>query len=738
MSLLPVTNSDPPASEAVPQNHNVTLKLKKQLDDTSIWMHDITLEDMNSIKNSTFEFENSHSYHVYNYDTSKLTQSLIAKEQTVRITVGEEDLTLNNLLCEEEMLPSCLDYTFLENSDDSVKDKDYFADFDLHVTSSSSSFTLNDIGNDDERETRDITNIENDRDFINVSVSQRKKTSLTQINRAKHEKLLIKYPLREPCHNLCKKLCTFNFSEKDRQDIHEYYWSLDWEHRGIYIKNLVTEKDCVKKGPAKTSKRKRQVTYTYNFPKDEGRLEVCRTFFLCTLGYAKKNDRHVLSVLNKSIIAQKDQRDGRNLKLITVDKELITQHVESFKPCVHHYRRAHAPNKKYLPSDLTITDMHKNFLETHPEIKCSIETYRNHLTNVMNISFAKLGHEECEMCETFNLHNSEHVKNGYDSLCEVCNSHSKHKLKYKKAREIYERDAKEQCQDEIHVSVDLQKVIMLPRIDSFKSTLFCPRLVVYNETFVPLGKFKDSGVFAAVWHEGISGRKQEDIVSTFRAFLLNKRDAKKITLWLDNCSAQNKNWCLLTFLIQIINSSDIGATQIVIKYFEPGHTFMSADSFHHSVEQSLRKKGKIYDFRDFVNAVTQSLKSGKVVSKIMEVTDFYNYKSHVAQNKVKDKEGNRVYLRDIVEVLVQRGKHCLFYKKDFNETDYRHMFCLKSKTLPIFSQRTGPKGIDLQKKHNIIKQLGTLMPENRLLFWKNLPISKNDTTDEILEFDVDE
>lgn len=33
---------------------------------------------------------------------------------------------------------------------------------------------------------------------------------------------------------------------------------------------------------------------------------------------------------------------------------------------------------------------------------------------------------------------------------------------------------------------------------------------------------------------------------------------------------------------------------------------MAADSFHHRVELSLKRKGKVYDFVDFVDAVRKS------------------------------------------------------------------------------------------------------------------------------------
>ena len=98
---------------------------------------------------------------------------------------------------------------------------------------------------------------------------------------------------------------------------------------------------------------------------------------------------------------------------------------------------------------------------------------------------------------------------------------------------------------------------MLPRIDTFKVVLFTKRISLYNESVVPAGSNKKRNTFAALWHEGISGRHKEDLISAYNAFFLHHRDSKKIILWLDNCTAQNKNWCFLTYLLHIINSNEI-------------------------------------------------------------------------------------------------------------------------------------------------------------------------------------
>jgi hypothetical protein len=274
---------------------------------------------------------------------------------------------------------------------------------------------------------------------------------------------------------------------------------------------------------------------------------------------------------------------GKHPKYNKFDRELIKQHVESFSPSISHYRQEHAPNRKNLPSDLTITKMHRDFIQKYPNLKCSYDLYRDYITNGMKIRFTSLGNEESEQCEIFKLHNPCHNEKNLDLFdCSICSDWNIHQKKASKGRDKYRTDSENIINSNtLCVSADLQKVIMLPRLQMFKRAIFTQRIIAFNESFVPLGKKPKTKPFACLWNESVSGRKKEDIVSTFHAFFIYNRDLKSFINWLDNCSAQNKNWTLFSYLTNIINSSLIAADSIILRYFEPEHTFMSADSFHH-------------------------------------------------------------------------------------------------------------------------------------------------------------
>lgn len=83
----------------------------------------------------------------------------------------------------------------------------------------------------------------------------------------------------------------------------------------------------------------------------------------------------------------------------------------------------------------------------------------------------------------------------------------------------------------------------------------------------------------------MSFAKTQTSANNEKMFILQRYEKNNC---LNNCSAQNNNWCFFTVLIFIINSYEIKTTEIEIFYFQPVHSFMSTDSFRQQVEP--RKK----------------------------------------------------------------------------------------------------------------------------------------------------
>ncbi|GBO44048.1 hypothetical protein AVEN_61152-1 [Araneus ventricosus] len=131
---------------------------------------------------------------------------------------------------------------------------------------------------------------------------------------------------------------------------------------------------------------------------------------------------------------------------------------------------------------------------------------------------------------------------------------------------------------------------------------------------------------------------------------IKRINVKHTCIWLDNCSAQNKNWILFTFLVYRVNHCpQISVDTIDIFFFEPTCTFMAVDSFHHQVELAMKHSGKVYDFQDFVQCVQQA-NSGKVDTKELGVGELFAWEDLTSKQKLKLRGDNVPYLTDVVKV----------------------------------------------------------------------------------------
>lgn len=529
--------------------------------------------------------------------------------------------------------------------------------------------------------------------------------------RLTQEKRIAKHGVKEQCD--CLKMCSVKISHERRVAINDSFNRLDPVSQKLYIRSQTN----VVRNAADQSLRK--VIQYFFYDEQEEQVSVCQKFFVTTLGFNPNNNTVVRNALNLEFPAE-DQR-GKYTRNSELNESMVVEHIMGFHPEVSHHRREHAPNRLYLPSDVSITKMHSIFNESHPDTKSSYEYYRK-IVDKMNISFTKLGHEKCEDCEKYEQHKPSCTATESESNCDFCSNHLEHKRRYDKARIEYTSDKVEPFDpNHIKVSTDQQKVVMLPRMEQFKDALFTKRLRVFNQTFAPLGSTKMNPVFACVWHDGIAGKKKEEVISSYHAFFLKYRDAKEITIWCDNCAAQNKCWALFSFFVYIINSSEISAHRINIKYLQKGHTFMSADSFHHQVELSMknRENSSVYDFADFVDAV-ETANGGRTICKELNFFDFAEWRDFSSTTKLTKTEP-RAYVHDFAKLMFVRGKKVMLYANDlddeFTELDF---IMTKEMKLERSTRRTSEKGIPEETKAGIIAKLTPLMPPNRRQFWENL------------------
>ena len=333
--------------------------------------------------------------------------------------------------------------------------------------------------------------------------------------------------------------------------------------------------------------------------------------------------------------------------------------------------------------------MFKVFCSRYEDVKISYGYYYKKVKK-MNISFVKLGEEECERCDLHDKHLEDIHKldkhelskpdeNGKNRKpifvdCADCGNSELHIKTATEARERYrEEKNREWTDNEKVVSVDMQKVIMLPRLPGLKVVVFCKRIVVFNETFAPVGGSKNGKDKATdvLWHEGIRGRSTADVESKFVSFIRKCGDTKDFIFLLDNCSAQNKNWYLYTALLNEVNAEGEYASSVTLKYFEPGHTFMSTDDFRHQMEQRMRQKKNVEYFQDFVDVVSSCDQS-----LVMKCNDFFYFQKGVSQaNYTREKPK----LEQVQVIKFERGSIKMFWKESHKSESFKSSKFLQKK-----------------------------------------------------------
>ena len=185
---------------------------------------------------------------------------------------------------------------------------------------------------------------------------------------------------------------------------------------------------------------------------------------------------------------------------------------------------------------------------------------------------------------------------------------------------------------------------------------------------------------------------------------------------------------MFTALANEVNINEKDAKTIILKYFEPGRTFMSPDSFHHKVELAMRQKKRVEDFQDFVDIVNNC---GRAL--VMSFNDFFEFPKGVskyAQNKPR--------LEDVQVVKFVGGSNQIYWKNDHRDNNFKSSRFLQKKyersIEKEFSRNTENSGVKPSKKENIIQVLCPHMKGRSRSFWNALHVN-DASVDLISEWD---
>jgi len=226
----------------------------------------------------------------------------------------------------------------------------------------------------------------------NENKRNRGKPSKSQSERAKeHNKAQReKYSVKPGCSLSCKRKCLSKIPDEKRQEINGEFWSMSHYERHYFMLHATKRKKASRKTCGTVLRRKH--SYFYFLNGTDWIKSVCKTFFLTTHGFQKNNDTALQNCLKSTAldsIKPGIDRRGKTPSTSKIDRSVITNHIETFSPAVSHYRREHAPQRRYLPTDVTIKAMHQDFMSKH-KTKCCYPVYRQVVCE-MKISFVNWG-----------------------------------------------------------------------------------------------------------------------------------------------------------------------------------------------------------------------------------------------------------------------------------------------------------------------------------------------------------
>ena len=188
------------------------------------------------------------------------------------------------------------------------------------------------------------------------------------------------------------------------------------------------------------------------------------------------------------------------------------------------------------------------------------------------------------------------------------------------------------------------------------------KLASYNYTIFDLHSKAATCYF---WHEGEGTLQADCFASCLVDFLTHNEScqvARKIIVYSDGCSYQNRNFVLSNALLHF---SIFARKERIQKILEKGHTQMECDSVHATTEKSIKNRN-VYAAADYVRFAANAKCSSPYTVNYL-CTNFFSYFSQLNYYS-SILPGCRVgdsVVTDLRQILYRDG--CIYYKLGFDD-----------------------------------------------------------------------
>jgi hypothetical protein len=181
----------------------------------------------------------------------------------------------------------------------------------------------------------------------------------------------------------------------------------------------------------------------------------------------------------------------------------------------------------------------------------------------------------------------------------------------------------------VTISFDLQKCLPTPLLSSGIS-FYKRNLWTFNLTLYDVRHKQPSNAYCYLWSETQALRGGQEITSIlYRHILTIQPPVEEINFYCDSCPGQNKNIIIVVMLLYIIEKLAAAGRKMIInvKYLEPGHTHMEADTVHAIIERF--KKTTTMDVEippDWAKLMRLIERKPRLQVVEMEQSEFYQFR----------------------------------------------------------------------------------------------------------------
>ena len=368
----------------------------------------------------------------------------------------------------------------------------------------------------------------------------------------------------------CKK-----FTDEQRQQVFDSFWP-GYGSAILRQNYVVSHVTSLPKKRQKLDGRPRGDNKKFELSIENRRVQVCKEFFLSTLGISHRMVEYNLKMAQHGT-REPAKRGPPGIKISDDIRQTVIDHINSFVKVESHYCRL-TTKREYLEATLNCRKMFElykisNFC--HPRVK---QHYYTHIFNTeFNLGFHLPSKDLCTFCDKFSK--LKEAGELTESLIEEKQAHDKRKVEAREAKEADKDGSK------VALTFDLQQVLTCPKLQAGIS-YYKRKLNVYNFTFYNLAT-KEGTCYT--WHEGECSRGANDF-TTCIVLMLKKQDeagAKHVVLYSDTCGAQNRNSVLGAAIIHFLSQAQ-SVSKVEQKFFESGHSQQECDSMHSAIERTFQ------------------------------------------------------------------------------------------------------------------------------------------------------